>query len=92
VEIKVYDYTQAPEDAGPNWFSLTFSQKNESETYTGYYIDMHINKYGEILHYSATEGNHEVAMQVPGITKEEAIEIAYREAEEMVKEIINIEK
>lgn len=92
VEIKVNDYTSEPEDAGPNWFSTRFEQKNESGTYTGYYIDIYTDKYGEILFYCATEGNYEVAKQNPGISREEAIDIAYREAEEMVKEIIKAEK
>lgn len=92
VEIKVYDYTQESKDAGPNWFSIKFSQKNESGIYTGYYIDVNINKYGQIIFYCAIEGNYKVAKQKPEITKEEAIDIAYREAEEMVKEIIKIEK
>lgn len=92
VEIKVNDYTSEPEDAGPNWFSTRFEQKNESGTYTGYYIDIYIDKYGEILFYCAIEGNYEVAKQKPEITKEEAIGVAYKEAEEMVKEIIETEK
>lgn len=92
VEIKVNDYTSEPEDAGPNWFSTMFEQKNESGTYTGYYIDIYIDKYGEILFYCAIEGNYEVAKQKPGITGEEAIDIAYKEAEEMVKEIIKAEE
>ena len=92
VEIKVNDYTSEPEDAGPNWFSTRFEQKNESGIYTGYYIDIYIDKYGEILFYCATEGDYEVAKQKPDITREEAIDIAYREAEEMVKEIIKAEK
>ncbi len=92
VEIKVNDYTQEPEDSGPNWFSTRFEQKNESGAYTGYYIDIYIDKYGEILFYCATEGNYEVARQEPKVTREEAIDIAYREAEEMVKEIIKAEE
>jgi len=92
VEIKVNDYTHKSEDAGPNWFSTTFAQKNELGTYTGYYIDIYINKYGEIIFYCAIEGNYEVAKQKPEITKEEVIDIAYIEAEEIVKEIIKIEK
>ncbi len=92
VEIKVYDYTSEPEDAGPNWFSTRFEQKNESGTYTGYYIDIYIDKYGEILFYCAIEGNYEVAKQKPEITREEAIDVAYKEAEEMVKEIIKAEE
>ncbi len=92
VEIKVYDYTSEPEEAAPNWFSIRFEQKNESGTYTGYYIDIHIDKYGEILFYCAIEGNYEVAEQKPEITREEAIDIAYNEAEEMVKEIIKAEE
>jgi hypothetical protein len=92
VEIKVNDYTQEPEEAGPDWFSISFEQKNKEGTYTGYYIDIHVDKYGEIPFYCAIEGNHEVAMQKPVITREEAIDIAYREAEKMVKEIIEAEK
>lgn len=92
VEIKISDYTSEPEDAGPNWFSTRFEQKNESGTYTGYYINIYIDKYGEILFYCAIEGNYEVAKQKPGITREEAIDIAYKEAEEIVKEIIKAEK
>ncbi|NQT67646.1 MAG: hypothetical protein HQ569_08760 [Actinobacteria bacterium] len=92
VEIKVYDYTSEPEEAAPNWFSIRFEQKNESGTYTGYYIDMDVDKYGEILFYHAIEGNYEVAKQKPEITREEAIDIVYREAEDMVKEIIKAEK
>ncbi|MDD3819539.1 MAG: hypothetical protein PHG41_06895, partial [Actinomycetota bacterium] len=67
-------------------------QKNKEGTYTGYYIDIHVDKYGEIPFYCAIEGNHEVAMQKPVIIREEAIDIAYREAEKMVKEIIEAEK
>ena len=92
VEIKVNDYTQEAEDAGPDWFSTRFEQKDESGTYTGYYIDIYIDKYGEVLFYCATEGDYEVARQKPKVTREEAIDIAYREAEEMVKEIIKAEK
>jgi len=92
VEIKVNDYTSEPEDAGPNWFSTRFEQKNESGIYTGYYIDIYVDKYGEILFYCATEGDYEVAKQKPDITREKAIDIAYRESEEMVKEIIKAEK
>jgi hypothetical protein len=92
VEIKIYDYTQEPEEAGPNCFSINFEQKNKEGTYTGYYIDIDINRYGEIVFYCAIEGNYEVAMQKPVIKREEAIDIAYREAEKMVKEIIEAEK
>jgi hypothetical protein len=92
IEIIVDDYTSEPGDAGPNWFSIRFEQKNESGTYTGYYIDIYIDKYGEILYYSATEGNYEVAMQKPEINREEALDIAYKEAEDMVKEIIKAEE
>jgi len=92
VEIKISDYTSESEDTGPNWFSTRFEQKNESGIYTGYYIDIYIDKYGEILFYCATEGNYEVAKQKPVITREKAIDIAYRESEEMVKEIIKAEK
>jgi len=92
VEIKVDDYTSETGDAGTNWFSKRFEQKNESGTYTGYYVDIYIDKYGEILFYCATEGNYEIAMQKPKVTREEAIDIAYREAKEMVKEIIKAEK
>ncbi|MDD3819489.1 MAG: hypothetical protein PHG41_06640, partial [Actinomycetota bacterium] len=67
VEIKVDDYTQEPEEAGPDWFSISFEQKNKEGTYTGYYIDIHVDKYGEIPFYCAIEGNHEVAMQKPVI-------------------------
>lgn len=92
VEIKASDYTSELEDAGPNWFSVRFEQKNESGIYTGYYIDVYIDEYGQIIFYCATEGNYEVAKQEPKVTKEEAINIAYREAEDMVKEIIKTEK
>jgi len=90
VEIKVSDYTSEPEDRRE--FSIRFKQENELGTYTGYYIRVDVDKYGKILSYHAVEGNYEVAEQKPKVIREEAIDIAYREAEEMVKEIVKIEK
>jgi len=88
VEIKVEQDSETPERE----FRIFFKQKNELGVYTGYNINIEVTKYGEINFYTALEGNPEVAKQKPTISKEKAINIAYREAKKMVSEIIKREE
>jgi len=73
-------------------FGINFKQKNELGAYTGYDVDIEMNKWGEIIFYVSLEGNPEIAKQKPKISKEKAIDIAYREAKKMVSEIIKREE
>lgn len=90
VKIKVEHYPD-PEMVRRE-FRINFRQINELGVYTGYYIDVELNKYGQISSFHALEGNHEVAKQEPKISKEKAINIAYEEAKKMVNEIIKREE
>lgn len=88
VEIKVEQDSETPERE----FRIFFKQKNELGVYTGYNINIEVTKYGEINFYVALEGNFEVAKQKPKISKEKAIDIAYREAKKMADEIAKLEE
>jgi len=90
VEVKAEHYPD-PEMAWRE-FRVNFRQKNELGVYTGYDIDVELNKYGKISNFHALEGNPEVSKQKPKISKEKAIDIAYREAKKMVSEIIKREE
>lgn len=88
VEIKVEQDFETP----GREFRIFIKQKNELGVYTGYNINIEVTKYGEINFYTALEGNFEVAEQKPKISREKAIDIAYRESKKMVKEIIKREE
>ncbi len=90
VEIKAEHYP----DPEMVWreFRINFRQINELGVYTGYYIDVELNKYGQISSFHALEGNPEVAKQKPKISMEKAIEVAYREAKKMADKIAELEE
>ena len=80
------------QDAKDREFMMEFIQKNELGVGTGSRIWIEVTKYGEIVFYTAVEGNTEVAKQKPKVSKEKAVDIAYREAKKMVSEIIKAEE